>query len=171
MIPQIISLVSVTPQIFKWHRKNSKPNFLDKCYRFNVLQFSCVWFFNRYSIPFKSGQRISDFEAHWSAVSYLVSGVIDTVHHWSAVSLILPTTGQWYYWHRPPVVSGVIDTTGYKKFKLKVKCLGEFRIRIYTYIRNGSNTWVRGPDRVVWWKNQRLKISWQCPIYVPTVYY
>jgi hypothetical protein len=48
-------------------------------------------------IPFKSSQHISNFEAHWSAVSYLVSGdrppmvsgVIDTAHHRAAV-LITP---------------------------------------------------------------------------------
>jgi hypothetical protein len=42
-------------------------------------------------IPFKSSQNTLNFEVPWSAVSILVSGVIDTTttaHHWSAVSLI-----------------------------------------------------------------------------------
>jgi hypothetical protein len=44
-------------------------------------------------IPFESSQSILNFEVTWSAVSILVSGVIDTTkvidtaHHWSAVPL------------------------------------------------------------------------------------
>jgi hypothetical protein len=62
-------------------------------------------------IPFKNNQRTSNFESYWSAVSYLVSGVIDTAHRRTAVSLTLHTTGQLCHWHRPTTVSSGIDTT------------------------------------------------------------
>jgi hypothetical protein len=45
-------------------------------------------------IPFKTSQRMLKFEVPRSAVSILVSGVIDTAHLWSAVSLTPPTIGQ-----------------------------------------------------------------------------
>jgi hypothetical protein len=65
-------------------------------------------------IPFKSSQRISNFEAHWSAVSYLVSGVV---------------FGQGCNGQRPPLVSGIIGTafTGHDAMIVLlqfVTCLG-----------------------------------------------
>jgi hypothetical protein len=51
-------------------------------------------------IPFKSSQSTLNFEASWSAVSYLVRGIIDIAHHQSAVSLTGPTIGQLCLWHR-----------------------------------------------------------------------
>jgi hypothetical protein len=77
-------------------------------------------------VVFKSNHRIFNFEPHWSAVSYLVSsvidiaqvsGVIDSAHHWSAVSI--------------PVVSDAIDTADHKKSDLKVEHLGKFESTLY----------------------------------------
>jgi hypothetical protein len=48
---------------------------------------------------------MSNFEVHWLAVSYLVSGVTDTGHLWSAVLLTPLTTGQGCHSHCPPTVS------------------------------------------------------------------
>jgi hypothetical protein len=69
-----------------------------ECCRYSVVQFAYVWFF--IGIPFKSSQSTLNFEVPWSAVSILVSCVIDTAHFRSAVSLTLPTTGQRCHRHR-----------------------------------------------------------------------
>jgi hypothetical protein len=72
------------------------PPFLYECCRHSVVQFAYVQCFDRNS--FKSSQSTLIFEVPWSAVSILVSGVIDTTEFLykfciveSAVSLTPPS--------------------------------------------------------------------------------
>jgi hypothetical protein len=80
MTPAITKVILNNPHIFCM-------NFVD------IVYYTLPMYDFSIGIPFKSSQSTLNFEAPWSSVSILVSGVIDTTHHWSAVSLTPPTTG------------------------------------------------------------------------------
>jgi hypothetical protein len=64
---------------------------------------------------------------------------------WSAVSM---TSGQRCHWHCWPQKN---------RFQSRISP------RIRSHMQKGFNPWAKGPKGVVWWKNQRSKISWQGP--------
>jgi hypothetical protein len=54
-------------------------------------------------------------------------GVIDIVHYRSAMPLTPPTSSGRCNWHRPPLVSSVIDTADRKIGDFKVDFFGEYK--------------------------------------------
>jgi hypothetical protein len=95
---------------------------------------------------FRSGRVGIRIQSKLLGSGTLVGGVIGTAQFRLAASLSH---------HQCLAVSLTSLTTKQIRFESRLSR----RIRIYT--RNNINQWVRGSDRVVWWK--RSNISWQDP--------